>query len=572
MTRPDWLDLCGEWGFAYDDDDLGQDEQWATRSDGFDRAIVVPFPPESPASGINDKYPHRVVWYRRIVQASAGNTQQRWLIHFGAVDYRAKVWVNGQLVAEHEGGNSSFSADITAALRSDSDDQVVVVRAEDDADDLTQPRGKQYWKRDPGEIWYHRTTGIWQPVWLESVPSAYIAGLRWTTDLQRGRIGLRVELNRKPAKSLALRVNLALHGQPFASDEYIVDKLETEREIGFVIPNVDVDRRALYWSPENPNLIDADLTLIDRESGASIDSVGSYLGIRSTAIGAGNFVLNGRPYYLRTALAQGYWPESHLAAPSGEAIRREVELAKELGLNGLRLHQKVEDPRYLYWCDRIGLLVWGEMANAYAFSTRAVERFTREWIDVVRRDVSHPSIVAWVPFNESWGVPNLERDATQRHYVEAIYHLTHSIDPTRPVIGNDGWELFAADIWGIHDYTLDPEVIRERYGSADAVATSLKSVRPYFHALTFPWQERDGQPVMLTEVGGIDYVEGESFDQEAMPRRALDLDDFLSRFGALMDAIFDCETIQGFCYTQLCDTQQELCGFLTADRQPKFDP
>jgi hypothetical protein len=212
------------------------------------------------------------------------------------------------------------------------------------------------------------------------------------------------------------------------------------------------------------------------------------------------------------------------------------------------------------------------MANAYAFSTRAIEQFTREWIDVVRRDASHPCIVAWVPFNESWGVPNLERDPVQRHYVEAIYHLTHALDPTRPVIGNDGWELFAADIWGIHDYTLEPEIIQERYGSAEAVDRSLRSVRPYFHALTFPGQERRGQPVMLTEVGGIDYVPGEPFDPEELPRRAGSEKEYLARFEALMRAILDCSTVQGFCYTQITDTEQERNGFLTDDRQPKFDP
>lgn len=571
MIRSEWLDLSGAWEFAYDDEDRGLDDRWQQKSEVFDRVITVPFPPESPASGINDKYPHRVLWYRKAVRLPAETERRRWLLHFGAVDYRSTVWVDEQLVTQHEGGHSSFSVDITNALRPNTDKHVIIVRAEDDADDRAQPRGKQYWHRDPGEIWYHRTSGIWQPVWLEPVPDIHIANIGWTTDLDRGTIGLTVTLNRKPVAPLRLRVTLSLRGSQIAEDQYGIDKLETQREIGFEIPNVDIDRRSLYWSPEHPNLLDATLTLNESPDSSPIDHVESYLGIRSVGIGDGKFMLNGRPYYLRTALAQGYWPDSHLAAPSLDAIHREVELAKACGLNGLRLHQKVEDPRYLHWCDRIGLLVWGEMANAYAFSPTAVERFSREWIDVVKRDISHPCVVAWVPFNESWGVPNLERDAVQRHYVEAIYHLTHALDPSRPVIGNDGWELFSSDIWGIHDYALEPETIRKRYGTAEAVERSLKLVRPYFQALEFPGYERTDQPVMLTEVGGIDWVPGEPFDSASLPRRALDQDDYLRRFGALMDAIFDCETIQGYCYTQLTDTEHERNGFLDANRQPKLD-
>lgn len=577
LTRAEWMDLCGTWQFAYDDADRGLDEGWAERNDVFQRAIVVPFPPESPASGINDNAPHRVVWYRREVRLPSGDRNRRWLLNFGAVDYRAQVWVNGRLVAEHEGGHSSFSADVTTALVAGEREQVIVVRAEDDALDLTQPRGKQYWKLEPGEIWYHRTTGIWQPVWLEPVAETYIADVRWTTDTVRGRIGLTVRLNRTPRRPVKLGVSLRLRGDRFAEDLYAFEAQETQREIAYAVPNMDVDRRALFWSPEYPNLIDAELTLSEADaSGDAIDRVGSYFGIRSVGFGEDQFYLNGRPYFLRLALAQGYWPESHLAAPSEEAIRREVELAKLHGLNGLRLHQKAEDPRYLAWCDRIGLVVWGEMANAYEFSTTAVERFTREWLEVVRRDASHPSIVAWVPFNESWGVPNLARSAEQRHYVEAIYHLTHALDPTRPVIGNDGWELFSSDIWGIHDYALEPETITERYGSAEAVERSLASVRPYFHALTFADHERSGQPVMLTEIGGIDYVVGTERRRdggtEGNPRRAWDEEEYLRRLGALMDAVLACPTVQGFCYTQLFDVEQELCGLLTASRQPKFEP
>lgn len=569
LTRAAWIDLGGVWNLAYDDDDRGLRERWNERVHVFDREIVVPFPPESPASGINDPAPHRVVWYHRVIEIPQSERDRRWLVHFGAVDYRASVWLNGKLAVTHEGGHSSFTAEITDLLDPDRAEQQLVVRAEDDPADLTQPRGKQHW-RDPEWIFYHRTTGIWMPVWLEPVPQTYIHEVRWTTDLVQGRIGLTVTLDRPPMHPMRLGVKLTFQGSVIADDIYSVDGIQTHREIGFRVPNVTVDRTRMYWTPDFPNLIDAELTLTADD--APVDAVESYLGLRSVAVRDGAFFLNERPYYQRMALSQGYWPESHLAAPSGAAIRQEVELAKALGLNGLRLHQKVEDPRYLYWCDRLGMLVWGEMANAFAFSATAVERFTREWLEVVRRDVSHPCVVAWLPINESWGTPNLSTDPAQRHYIQALYHLTHAIDPTRPVIGNDGWELIASDIWGIHDYAVDPAVLTERYGSEEAVERSLRTIRPYFQALELPGYEQDGQPVMLSEIGGIEYQPNEPPDAPQHARRARTEAEWIAQLIDLMNAILRMPSIVGFCYTQLTDTEGEINGLLTADRTPKADP
>lgn len=213
----------------------------------------------------------------------------------------------------------------------------------------------------------------------------------------------------------------------------------------------------------------------------------------------------GRPYFLRMALAQGYWPESHLTAPSDEALRREVELAKELGFNGIRIHQKIEDPRFLYWCDRLGLMAWEEMPSAYVFSTAAMQRLVDEWLNVIARDASHPCIVAWVPLNESWGVPNMARDVAQQHFVQTMYHLTKALDPTRPAIGNDGWEHLVGDIFGVHDYSFDGSVLRARYGNPEALERTLLDVQPHHHAVLLPGYRRAGEPIMVMEFGGISY-------------------------------------------------------------------
>ncbi|MEA2582252.1 MAG: hypothetical protein QOF33_337 [Thermomicrobiales bacterium] len=568
LTRDRWTDLGGPWQFAFDDGDVGLAEGWHEREEPFDRTIVVPFPPESRASGIGDPAPHPVVWYRgtfRAIQAPG----ERLLLHFGAVDYAAQAWVNGQLVAQHEGGHTPFSADVTTALRDGDRDQMVVVRAEDRPGDLAQPRGKQDWEPRPHKIWYHRTTGIWQPVWLEPVPATRIAEVRWTPDLDRGLLGMQARLNRPPDRSIRLRVRLSLRGVELADDVCAVGGGEVRREIGLESGELVMNRDRVLWSPRYPNLIDAELVLLD--GGEVVDRVGSYVGLRSAAVANGRFLLNGRPYYPRLVLEQGYWPESLLAAPSADALRREVELVKELGFNGVRIHQKVEDPRFLYWCDRLGLLVWGEMANAYVFSDAAVERLTREWLEVLRRDFNHPCIVTWMPLNESWGVPNLERDPAQRAYVRGLYHLTKALDPTRPVIGNDGWEHIASDVWGIHDYATEGDALRERYGTAEAVERTLREVQPLYRTIALPEAHRAGEPIMLTEFGGITDAQtsdepwwgyGSAGDPEALR----------VKYDDLVGAVLDCPTIAGFCYTQLTDTEQERNGLLTADRTPKLDP
>lgn len=569
LTRERWIDLCGAWQFAYDDADLGLDQAWIDQPERFDRTITVPFPPESRASGIGDPAPHPVAWYRRAFSVPDADRQGRLLLHFGAVDYRAQVWVNGQLVAQHEGGHTPFSADITRVLRAGNAEQVIVVRVEDQPTDLTQPRGKQDWEPSPHRIWYHRTTGIWQPVWLEPVPATHIVDVRWTPDLERGLLGLHVKLNRMPQQPLQLNVRLSLRGAALAHDTYDVERSELRREIALEPGGIAMSRDKLLWSPGNPNLIDAELTL--RDGDQVIDTAQSYAGLRSAGFANGRFLLNGRPYYLRLVLEQGYWPESHLAAPSNAALRREVELTKALGFNGVRIHQKVEDPRFLYWCDRLGLLVWGEMANAYVFSPTAVERLAREWIDVLRRDYSHPCIVTWVPLNESWGVPSLERDPAQQHYVRSLYHLTKTLDPTRPVIGNDGWEHLASDVWGVHDYALDGATIRERYATSEDLERTIREIQPHYRTIVLPDYHRQGEPIMLTECGGISYAPatGERWFGYGTVK---DQESYIAMYEDVIGAILDCATIAGFCYTQLTDTEQETNGLLREDRTPKIEP
>lgn len=571
MRREKWLDLGGQWGFAFDPGDRGLIDHWFDRADVFDRSITVPYPPESRLSGVEDTGFHPVVWYRREFTLDENFAPEGLHLHFGAVDYKASVWVNGRLAAQHAGGHTPFCADI-APLLSQSGPQVIVVRAEDRPDDLEQPRGKQYWRERPGYIWYHRTTGIWQPVWLEPTPRVAVTELRWTPDADIGGVQMLVRLSRNVPDGWRVRVRLIgdRPARAVIDDSCKMEGDELRRDLHFNSNLAAARRRHLLWSPEHPNLIDAIVELVDAEGNVA-DRVESYVGLRRIEIQRGKFILNGVPTFLRLVLAQNYWPESLLAAPSADALRREVELVKELGFNGLRIHQKIEDPRFLYWCDRLGMLVWAEAANAYVYSDRAAEMLTREWLDAVRRDYNHPSIVTWVPLNESWGVPDLDRSLQQRDFVRALYYLTKSVDPTRPVIANDGWEHAVGDIFGVHDYAPSGEMLRERYADRAATGRTFREVRPHHRPLTTENRELGEEPIVISEFGGLTMSPGE--DEEYFGYGQFeDAEALLAKYEELVQALLDSTALAGFCYTQLTDTEQETNGLLTAAREPKFDP
>jgi beta-galactosidase/beta-glucuronidase len=562
LYRRSWTCLNGTWDFALD-----AGSTWHSPSQvAWERTIEVPFAPETALSGIEERGFFRSCWYRRTFAVPRLDPGQRLVLHFGAVDYAATVWVNGLLATRHEGGYTPFWTDVTDLLVAD-EDQEIVVRADDDPSELAKPRGKQDWELNPHSIWYPRTSGIWQTVWTEIVPSSSIASLSWSASLSQWDIGLLARVQCGPTEALSLKVCLRIGNLTLANDSYAVISGEVKRRIALSDPGIDDSRNGLLWSPSTPSLIQAVVELVDRD-GNVIDSVESYTAIREITVEADRFLLNGRPYPLRMVLDQGYWPESGMTAPDDASLRRDVELAKRMGFNGVRKHQKIEDPRYLYWADRLGLLVWEEMPSAYRFTDDSVSRLTREWTAVLRRDASHPCIIAWVPFNESWGVPNLPDNESERSYVRALYHLTHTYDPTRPVIGNDGWESVATDIIGIHDYDPVPERIAARYVT-ELRPRLFKHERPGGRVLFLGSEGTQLEhPIVLSEFGGIAL----SSDTRGTwgYSRCSSAKELARRYAALLRVVNSLELLAGFCYTQFADTYQETNGLLYADRTPKF--
>ncbi|GIP57648.1 glycoside hydrolase family 2 protein [Paenibacillus woosongensis] len=561
FVRADWLNLNGEWEFAFDDDRIGEQEKWYG-NDGpapYPHSITVPFAFQSKLSGIGNPEFHDVVWYRKSFDLPEAWNGKRIVLHFGAVDYLAKVWINGQLAAVHEGGHTPFQADITDLLVPGG--QTITVRAEDFSRDITLPRGKQYWLENSASIFYTRTTGIWQTVWLEPVEQAYLKRVAMTPDIDRNEIQLHtfVEGVQGGMQDLELEVTVSFQGERIAADRYRVLRPEEYRSIHLH----DFAEHGLgrLWSPEHPSLYDISFKLVG--DGRLLDEVDSYFGMRKVSIENGRLCLNNRPYYQRLVLDQGYFEEGILTAPSDEDLKRDVELAKEMGFNGVRKHQKMEDPRFLYWCDRIGMLVWGEAANAYAYSENYVRQFTSEWQEVIQRDYNHPCIVTWVPLNESWGVPNVQMDAKQQQHGLAMYHLTKSLDQTRPVVYNDGWEHMTTDLVTIHDYESRREVLEARYETVESTIEAMPANRRIFVG----GAAYAGQPILVTEFGGIAFKasEWEGWGYSGADNE----EDYLQRLKDVVDPMYASPVVQGFCYTQLTDVEQEINGLLTYNRQPK---
>jgi beta-galactosidase/beta-glucuronidase len=557
FQRPEWLNLNGSWEFEFDDDNAGLDENWAVADKPFSRSILVPFCFESPLSGVGENAFHPYVWYRRRFHTPDAWTGRRVLLHFGAVDYKARVWVNGYYAGEHEGGHTPFRFDITALLRGN--ENTITVRVEDPPTDRYLPRGKQHWEAHSASIFYTRTTGIWQTVWLEAVGQSYLEAVQIDAALN-GSVTFEARVAR-PADDVHFAV-VVRQGDRILT-MMMVQLAGARATAGVVI------RDPGLWSPDNPNLYDVTFEL--RRGEELLDRVESYFGFRSVAVRNGRVVLNGNPIYLKMVLDQGYWPETNITPPSDEAIQADIRLTKEMGFNGVRKHQKIEDPRYLYWADKMGLLVSAEMANAYLYDSTYVGRLTNEWMEAIQRDYNHPSIILWVPLNESWGVPNVA-DPRQQAHMRAMYHLTKSLDPHRLVIDNDGWEHTEdTDLFAIHDYTRTGEQLYARFHQCPSDQVPLPLMGKLYLA---PGCKYNGTPLFLSEFGGVAFIpEGDRTPENSWgysgiePSRQAALD----RIRGLYEAVAKLPRFAGVCYTQLCDVEQEINGLLTYDRRPKFD-
>jgi len=573
LRRPFEL-LDGVWQFSLD-----VDHQWQGPAEvPFETEIVVPFAPETPASGIRADTVRRC-WYRRSLDTGGVGADDRQVVAFGAVDRHATVWANGEIVATHTGGYTPFEADVTDAARRGDGIVDLVVRADDEPAALEAPRGKQDWRDDPHAVWYPRTSGIWRTVFAERTGTCHIASIDVAGDPAEMTMTVRSRIEGRPPAGLCavLRVTGESSGRVFVDDRISLPGHELERTFAIGDGGLD-DAWTLPWWPRMPHLFTVTMTLVDGND-RECDTAETTAALRTVSVTDNQICLNGRPYPLRLVLDQGYWPHTGATPPSLDAIRTDIELTRRLGFNGARIHQKTHDPRYFAVADRAGLLSWVEMPSAYRAGTTSTTNLLREWADIVAAHRGFPSVVAWVPVNESWGVPAVAVDQRQRALLRALTEITGALDGSRPVSANDGWETDGGDIVGIHDYTQDADRLVERYGTADAIAGLLRGVRPDGRAADLDHAPLGSRAAVLSEFGGVARradTNGSKtslganggawgYDDVATPEQ------FVERYRALWAAVHESDTLAGACWTQLTDTYQEVNGLLTADRVPKAD-
>lgn len=560
--RPAWQNLNGVWEFQADPQGLGERRKWHQQLD-FPERIRVPYPIESELSGLARANPPELNWYRlRFQPAPTMLAAPRQLLHFGAADYRATVWLNGKKLGEHVGGYSPFSFEVTGLLQPG--DNLLAVRVFDSRS-RSQVRGKQTWKKNPYGILYTAVTGIWQTVWLEGVGRSYLENFQVDFDPQNHQVRIRGQV--KGADQ-----NLLLQAEVKAEENA---SAEVHGPAAVLPPGLAeiawTEPAPRLWSPDSPHLYQLALVLQDSE-GAVLDRVESYFGLRAIEVRDGKIYLNGRELYQKLLLDQGYFPGGWYAAASDEELRRDVELYKAMGFNGLRKHQKVEDPRFLYWCDRLGFLVWEEMPSLNHWLIRwnrreAKARFEREWEDVIRRDYNHPSIVVWTLYNENWGLLEAVYRPSTMPWARAIVQHTRAIGGNRLVVDNSGGWHFDTDIFDFHQYLPTAEKTRELY----QVYTTLqpgekwpfrKSLGLYRRGLfSFPplWsgERYQGRPLLLSEYGGFGFYRSEAKS-------------LLDNFREYTEVIGEFPRLVGYCYTQPYDVEQEQNGLMTFDRRPKL--
>jgi len=560
FQRETWLNLNGEWNFAFDFDVKGYDEGWHKDPSNLDKKIIVPFCPESKLSGIQYTGFIPAVWYQRTFTVPENWEDMRVFLNFGAVDYDCRAWVNGTAVGRHYGGSSSFSFEITAALHEGEND--LVVCALDDVRGDVQPSGKQSRRLESRGVVYTRTTGIWQTVWLEARPQSFIESVRIVPDLDNRRFVLTPVINnyRRGMEFQAILLN---------SKDRRLSSIRSAAVSGIA--------RALRvsqprpWSPDAPYLYNLKFELI--QEGRVVDKVKSYAGLRKFHIEGNKFYLNNKPIFLRHVLDQGFYPDGIWTAPSDAELKADIERSLAVGFNGARLHQKVFEERFHYWADKLGYITWGELCDwggAHSFADpQGVHNHQREWRQVVMRDLNHPSIVAWTPFNETRRAAGA-RFETHRRAVKETVGLTRALDPTRPINDCSGYVHVETDIFTVHDYDQNPETFCERYAS---VAPGGKDVFVRFPELSAPYK---GQPYSVDEYGGTFWTKehaskepaGSGRNQWGYGKTAEQVEELI---GKLTLILTNHPNIAGYCYTQLTDIEQEVNGIYTYDRKLKFN-
>ncbi|MCI2068810.1 MAG: glycoside hydrolase family 2 [Bacilli bacterium] len=560
FARKDFLNLDGQWDFVFDDQDEGINNQYLQRfPTGL--KINVPFSYQTENSGINIKEPHKILWYQKGFEFSK-ISNQRVFLHFEGVDYLADVYLNGQYLGHHQGGYERFSFEVTSLLKKGMN--VLIVRAEDDFSAI-HPRGKQRTKPESFGCFYTETSGIWKSVWLEKTGQTLLYSVKIYPSFKDNEVKMEYEVQGKE-DGIELETEITYHDELIARERKTVNHPFFTQTFDLT---TDSDfLKIQIWSPEHPNLYDVKFTIL--KNGKIIDTVYSYFGVAEYSAQDRNIYLNRCHFFPRFVLDQGYSSKGGLTLKEEEMVK-DISLMKNIGMNGCRKHQKIESDLFYYYADILGYALWQELPSFYDWKQETILLASHEWLEILKQHLNHPCLMAYVICNESWGIQSINEKKEQQEFTLGLYHLTKAIDPKRFVISNDGWEHTLSDFLTLHDYSSSKEELLKEFSSMEEdLKNGIERTDSILKPRAIDNSKVMDKPILLTEFGGIAFQKDQK-DGWGYGNMVTSDEEYLKRIKGQVDAIFESGEIQGFCYTQVSDVEQEKNGLTDESRNYKAD-
>ena len=554
FKRQNIISLDGEWGFLLDKDKIGDKKQYFK---GFNNQYIinVPFSYTTKASGVNVLEQVDIIWYQKEIEINSNQLKQDIYLCCEGIDEKAIVYVNGKQVGRNEGGNIAFRVLLNYALKVGKN--LIVIKCEDDFS-LSKARGKQRWLNYNYGCWYTQTNGIYKSIYLDFVPHVSLKEVKLTPVVKNNTLNIDYVIDNF-CEDLYLDVKITFEGNLV---NHVITYLDQDsNQITLDVYSKKIPNQVFFWHPFDPKLYDLEFKLI--KNNKVIDNVKSYFGFREFTVSGNKLLMNGFSFYSKLVLYQGYFKDSNLTPENDNQIIDDIKTIKELGFNGIRAHNYVPSEKFLSYCDKLGLLVWIEYPSPHMFSLKMRDTATKEWLEIMKQKYNHPCVVAWVIFNESWGIRGIKDNKDQQDFVKGLYYMSKSYDSIRPIISNDGWEHVESDILTLHHYEQNADKLIGFYKNGE---NHLPSRNDYVDGYHY-----NNNPIIISEFGGTALEKDITGDNWGYGEATKNNKEFYLRFKSLIDGIYSLKNVCGFCYTQYNDVQQEKNGLLDENRNLKVD-
>lgn len=559
FTRPEFENLNGAWNFVFDDEDIGLKNKYYAKFPAESLKINVPYTYETKRSGIEDHKVHNVVWYNRTINYTP--TKKDTYLIFEGVDYYARVYVNGLYVGEHKGGYTRFSFNITSYLKKG--ENSITLRVYDDLD-ATRIRGKQRWRHESYECFYVQTTGIWKTVWLEHRDPTHLDSVLMDPSYKYNTVQMEYKVS-GCLENVEIETIITYGDELISKERKAVTRPLFQQIIDITTDSATM--KAHCWQHWSPNLYDVTFNVY--KDGKLVDTVLSYFGVAEYQSTGNSVYVNRNHVFLKLILDQGYLADAGLTFDE-EDIIKDIQVMKDITLNGCRKHQKIECDLFYYYCDIMGYYLWQELPSFYEYRKATLGEITNDWMQILYQHHNHPCIMTDVIINESWGTMAIKDRVEQQLLVTGLYNITKSIERNRFVVSNDGWEHTVSDLLTVHNYCSTYDELSLEYNTdPENLDKDIRVVHTGAKSPTAKGYHNADKPVILSEFAGIAFSKDKDVGW-GYGNLVEDEDAFINRFKEQIDSIFDSGIFAGYCITQLSDVEQEVNGLVDVNREYKI--